>query len=56
MLAYMATKEQKMAGMELDMMVNMEVDMVANKVANKVADMVAWKKNEKKKMDWHLVG
>ena len=52
MLAYMATKEQKMAGMELDMMVNMEVDMVANKVA----DMVAWKKNEKKKMDWHLVG
>ena len=52
MVAYMATKEQKMAGMELDMMVNMEVDMVANKVA----DMVAWKKNEKKKMDWHLVG
>ena len=40
MLAYMATKEQKMAGMELDMMVDMEVDMVANKVADIVADMV----------------
>ena len=47
MLAYMATKEQKMAGMELDMMVNMEVDMVANKVADMVAD-----KKERKWTTW----
>ena len=46
----MATKEQKMAGMELDMMVDMEVDMVANKVADiLVADMVAWKKMKRRK-------